>query len=523
AGATGVSDSVLISVQDAASQTWPAPQIHDSTGAPVTSWSPVRPGTTQANTANFVLRDTRLRIGDSVMPFWRVAGNADQAIPPINVSVAGEAQGAIPAPILAASLGKTAEVFYAANQSGVVRPVSEVLSLQVLAFTSEQLVAPSVAQASGSPAVLDLNAFAGDATVVAVPWPLMTTGQTYWLRARGTLDDGTTRSEELAMGAAVTAAQVNSGLHINLPRSFLLRLENTLPLTLELKVGMGKSVSESEAVIFPEGVLNMTQLTLVLPAPTVENETNGHLDPAAIPNTGVKITTPVYGGVEAGQWVGLEWTAVDDAGSITLPAREVLAHDSLEFVVPKATALLSAGKAVSVAYTARRVSGGLVQTSTPRAFEVSAGDPGTGPVSEGFEGFAHGPISLPIQLASSCVIDAAHNNYRAVIGSDSDGAPYVTGNYLEVSSLSNNTFSIFFDPPVNYFKFGLYQKGSGARNVIFSVYEGNSMVAQSEVIDEYYWLTFQAGSGLNKITYAFLQIPIGNTPVRLDNLTIRRV
>ncbi|MBD8733671.1 hypothetical protein IFT44_21040, partial [Pseudomonas sp. CFBP 13710] len=170
----------------------------------------------------------------------------------------------IPAPILAASLGKTAEVFYAVNQSGAVKPVSEVLSLQVLAFTSEQLVAPSVAQASGSPAVLDLNTFAGDATVVAVPWPLMTTGQTYWLRARGTLDDGTTRSEELAMGAAVTAAQVNSGLQINLPRSFLLRLENTLPLTLELKVGMGKSVSESEAVIFPEGVLNMTQLTLVL-------------------------------------------------------------------------------------------------------------------------------------------------------------------------------------------------------------------------------------------------------------------
>ncbi|MBD8733668.1 hypothetical protein, partial [Pseudomonas sp. CFBP 13710] len=112
AGATGVSESVLISVQDAASQTWPAPQIHDHTGGPVTSWSPVKPGTTQANTASFVLRDMRLRIGDSVMPFWRVAGNADQAIPPITVSVAGEAQGAIPAPILAASLGKTAEVFY---------------------------------------------------------------------------------------------------------------------------------------------------------------------------------------------------------------------------------------------------------------------------------------------------------------------------------------------------------------------------------------------------------------------------
>ncbi|WP_207106120.1 hypothetical protein, partial [Pseudomonas sp. CFBP 13710] len=277
------------------------------------------------------------------------------------------------------------------------------------------------------------------------------------------------------------------------------------------------------AVIFPEGVLNMTQLTLVLPAPTVENETNGHLDPAAIPNTGVKITTPVYGGVEAGQWVGLEWTAVDDAGSITLPAREVLAHDSLEFVVPKATALLSAGKAVSVAYTARRVSGGLVQTSTPRAFEVSAGDPGTGPVSEGFEGFAHGPISLPIPLASSCVIHTSNNNYRAVIGSDPDGAPYVTGKYLEVSSLANNAFFILFDPPVNYFKFGLYQKGSGARAGRFYVYEGKALVTQSKLIDEYYWLTFQAGSGLNKITHAYLDIPLGNNPVRLDNLTIRRV
>ncbi|MBD8828982.1 hypothetical protein [Pseudomonas sp. CFBP 13602] len=235
------------------------------------------------------------------------------------------------------------------------------------------------------------------------------------------------------MGAAVTAAQVNSGLHINLPRSFLLRLENTLPLTLELKVGMGKSVSESEAVTFPEGVLSITQLALMLPAPIVENEANGHLDPAVIPGTGVKITTPAYGGIEAGQWVGLEWTAVDPAGSLILPARRLTTAQPLEFTVPKAVAELSRDKAVSVAYTVARVENGLVKTSEAVQFELSKIKPAP-PVKEGFDNAPIGFIERRLELDEFAI--ESNSFSRAFITQNPPIAfqPYITGNALQFYS-----------------------------------------------------------------------------------------
>ncbi|MBC2679606.1 hypothetical protein H7993_14510, partial [Pseudomonas sp. MBT-2] len=469
-----------------------------------------------------VLRDSRLKTGAILAVIWRLPD--EDVLIDWAGATAGEARAPIPASVVAASLGKTVEVTNVILLDGSSGVASPTLALRVQDLPATALKPPKVVQASDG--TLDLNTFSTAATVSVDPWPLIATGQTYWLRARGTLDDGTTRSEELAMGAAVTAAQVSSGLHINLPRSFLLRLENTLPLTLELKVGMGKSVSESEAVIFPEGVLNMTQLNLVLPAPTVENETNGHLDPAGIPGTGVKITTPAYGGIEPGQWVGLEWTAVDDAGSITLPAREVLAQDSLEFVIPKATALLSAGKAVSVAYTARRVSGGLVQTSTPRAFEVSVGDPGAGPVLEDFEEFSLGPIGLPVTLASECrlSIDGSVQDidFDAKIGNESGKSPFVTGKYLELHTRPIAAFFLDFIEPVNQFQLGVYFKDLAAKGGFLKVHEVHGVVAEYDLKVGYAWEAFQSESGQNTISAIKLGLMDG-TSIRLDNLSFKRV
>ncbi|CAI3790139.1 hypothetical protein AHFPHNDE_03858 [Pseudomonas sp. MM227] len=436
----------------------------------------------------------------------------------------GEARAPIPANVIAASLGKTVEVTNVILVDGVSGVASPTLTLRVQDLPAAALKPPKVVQASDG--TLDLNTFSTAATVSVDPWPLIATGQTYWLRAYGTLDDGTTRSEELAMGVAVTAAQVSSGLLINLPRSFLLRLKNALPLTLELKVSLSKSVSENEAITFPEEVLSITQLTLVLPAPTVENETDGYLDPAAIPNTGVKIMTPVYEGIEAGQWVGLEWTAVDDAGSVTLPAREVMAQDSLEFVVPKATALLSAGKAVSVAYTVRRVSGGLVQTSTPRAFELSVDDPGAGPVLEGFEEFSLGPIALPVTLASECILSIDQSvpgiDFDAKIGNESGESPFVTGNYLELHTRPIAVFFLTFIEPVNQFQLGVYFKDLAAKGGFLKVREVHGVVTEYDLKVGYAWEAFQSESGQNTISAIELDMMSG-TSIRLDNLSFQRV
>ena len=282
AGATGISESVLISVQDAASQTWPAPQIHDHTGGPVTSWSPVKPGTTQANTANFVLRDTRLRIGDSVMPFWRVAGNADRAIPPITVSVAGEAQGAIPSPILAASLGKTAEVFYAVNQSGAVRPVSEVLSLQVVTLPATALSELVILEAAngGAGPEFDVSSLTGNATVRVGQWPLIAQGQSVWLGLSGINQDGSTYSRPLiGPPSVVDAGWASAGSKtFTVPATELKGLRDTSSLTLNLKVNVAGGTGEAAAVAFTPKVYTVKSAEILLAPPEVLEAPNWTLD-----------------------------------------------------------------------------------------------------------------------------------------------------------------------------------------------------------------------------------------------------
>ncbi len=161
AGATGISDSVLISVQDAASQNWPAPEVHDASGGPVTVWNPVAGG--QANIAKFVLRDSRLQVGDTVAPVWRLPGDVDQPLAWILVTAAGEAQAAVPPAVLAASLGKTVTVFYAVMKGGVVNPVSAVLTLQV----ALNLIAPTVVGAANG--LLDPGTTPDSGVVVQVP------------------------------------------------------------------------------------------------------------------------------------------------------------------------------------------------------------------------------------------------------------------------------------------------------------------------------------------------------------------
>lgn len=403
-GERASSQTVLVNVSNAGSQPWLAPEVHDASGGPVNPWIPVRPGSPGANSANFVLRDARLKVNDVVAPFWLLPGGQDLDISWITVTVDGEAQAAIPATVLAASVGKTVQVSYSVLRNNVPGPVSAVLNLQVAALPATGLVAPTVDEVpSGNLGTLDLNTFPGDAHVSAVPWPLIGEGQTYWLRAHGIADDGTNISHDLAMGVPVTAGQVTAGLKVTLPRSYLLRLQNTSTLFLELKVSLGKSSSEAEATTFPVGEVIMRQLTLDLLAPTVAGEVNGYLDPATIPAGGVVVTVPSYTGIAVGQWVGLEWTAVDPANSVEFPAQKLDSLTPPVFTVSKAQAEKSTGKAVAVVYKVARVQGAFEESSEPVPFVVGKEGAGTSPQIEDFESYPIGTVTMPFHAKSATV------------------------------------------------------------------------------------------------------------------------
>jgi len=452
-GRTGRSGHVLISVISGASQTWPMPEVWDASDKPVNPLNPVKAGTSDANTATVVVRDARLSSGDYVGFVWAIAGGNSEVFHK-DVNAAGEVHAELPVSVFAASLGKTVAVSYVVYKGGAAQPLSQVLNLRVLELPATALKAPRFVEATGIPLVLDLNAITSNATVVVDPWPLIAEGQTFWLRMHGTRDDGDPYSERLATPYTVQTSDVTSGIHRVVERSLLLRLENASTLRVELKVDLSGTVLESAATSFPEGVFEMNQLNLVLPAPTVENELNGYLNPVDIPGYGVKITLPIYTGIEKGQWVGLEWTAVDPVGSLILPMKELMSVQKIEFILPKATAVLSAGRAVSVAYTVQRAQGGLPKTSTPVPFEIAMASPINPPNTETFENVPAGSFTrlyldhFTVQMPESTVASITENPPIEML-------PYITGKSIKAQApFSSSDITLLLKPGCTYLRLG---------------------------------------------------------------------
>ena len=99
--------------------------------------------------------------------------------------------------------------------------------------------------------LLDLHDFNGDAEIAVEPWPGISVGQRYWLRAYGTDKEGGAHTVELAVAEAVTSEEVAAGLKVFLPRSDLLLLRNYSEMKVELKAALNGGDQESAASRFP--------------------------------------------------------------------------------------------------------------------------------------------------------------------------------------------------------------------------------------------------------------------------------
>ncbi|MGY4495151.1 hypothetical protein [Pseudomonas sp. TE3610] len=381
----GTSPELLLNI-GANQAGWPAPEIVDATGQVVNPFDPINPATGLENTATVVINDARLAVNDVAAVVWSLPDGNVPTIPYVPVTARGEVHIAVPREVLALSIDKQIKVTYVIFRGAEAVGTSPELLLRVLPLAQNTLPTPVIVEATAQ-SVLDLNTVTGDATALVAPWPFMVEGQTFWLRLHALRDDGEAWSGQLEEPFTVQPGEVQTGVRRSLKRPDLLRLENNSRLMLEMKAGLSGALAESESVIFPEGVYVMTQVTLVLPAPLVEGVVDGYLDPDSIPAQGVKITAAFPGQV-AGYWVGAHWVGIDDASSHYFPAQEVAGASALEFQVPKATALLSDKKPVTVEYKIARVSGGLGQTSLPTPLVLSADSPTVPlPGSEDFELF----------------------------------------------------------------------------------------------------------------------------------------
>jgi hypothetical protein len=153
-------------------------------------------------------------------------------------------------------------VFYAVNQSGAVRPVSEVLSLQVVTLPATALSELVILEAAngGAGPEFDVSG-ATTATLRVGVWPLIAEGQPVWLSLSGTRDNGSPYSKVIwaAGGAKVNASWVMDGYWTNnLPMADLKQLKDGSSLTITFKAGLDGTQVEGNALAFVARTYSIT-------------------------------------------------------------------------------------------------------------------------------------------------------------------------------------------------------------------------------------------------------------------------
>lgn len=371
------SKTLVLSVINGATRPWPAVQVMDSTHKFVTRFVPqieVTPGVWEDNTATLWIIDPRLHQGDVIFAVWERPDGTRTNFAPQD-SGNGQARINVPTALLAATIGNrpiTVKISYFAMVSSVPAPQSEELQLEIAPFRYGAFAAPIFLEAKDAQ-TLALNDFPGPATVRVAAYPFMALGQTFWLRASGTLDSG--RDWSIRLGTSpftVTAADVAAGsIDRVIERADLLRLRDRSTLTLELKVTLTTSPDESAAIVVPSKNYSLRQLELNLQAPRVQGAVNNTL---VIPTTTgtTRITAPYT--PEPGQRVQMIWAS--PAGSpafVMVPTPPRIMPGSLEFEIPNDKIALSDGLTVPVTYQVTRVEGGETVVSPPVSIYVVVG------------------------------------------------------------------------------------------------------------------------------------------------------
>ncbi|KAB5623165.1 hypothetical protein F7234_12265 [Pseudomonas putida] len=216
-------------------------------------------------------------------------------------SAGGSVDFSVPASVVAASQGKIIEVLYAVVQAGKPGVPSLSLALTVGELAQTDLPMPAITQANPSTRTLDLNSFAGNASATVAAWPLIATGQRFWVRIDGTLENGSAHRFYAASAQAVTEAQVGQGLDVAALRTELEKLKHASELSVTVSVAFDGASNESLAKVFPVAAYTLEKAVVV--TPTIDSVTDDK--GTAVPRGGstVSTTLTLSGQASAGQRV----------------------------------------------------------------------------------------------------------------------------------------------------------------------------------------------------------------------------
>lgn len=182
---------------------------------------------------------------DQVKVFWtgvspEASHEADMPIAP------GGREYAVPASAVPGNIGSGREVqvyYTVTRQSGKTEP-SAVYPLTILPISDSKFPKPQCQQASGTPATLRLSAVPNGADFFVAPWAFMAVGQKMHMWAEGV--DKNTGGDlyfDLFKDREVTAAELASGVHALLVRSFLEQLKLNAVFLVDFEVSFDGGLS----------------------------------------------------------------------------------------------------------------------------------------------------------------------------------------------------------------------------------------------------------------------------------------
>lgn len=217
-------------------------------------------------------------------------------------SAFGSVDFKVPASVVAASQGKVVEVLYTVVQAGKAGVPSLPLALTVGELAQADLPMPAITQANPTTRTLDLNSFVGNASATVAAWPLIATGQRFWVRIDGTLENGSAHRFYAASAQLVTEAQVGQGLDVAVLRTELEKLKHASEVSVTVSVAFDGASDEALAKVCPVAAYTLEK-KLVVVTPTIDSVTDDK--GKAVPRGGLTVSTTLTlsGQASVGQMV----------------------------------------------------------------------------------------------------------------------------------------------------------------------------------------------------------------------------
>jgi len=352
----GSSQVLQLHVGEASEQPWPLPKVVDATNGEVSTWQPVKPGTSyDSNTATVIVTDSRIQAGDIVAVIWRLPDRTDLTVPWITAG-AGEGRVPVPSTVLARSLGQTVQVGYVVFRGPASDLVgnSALANLQVGTLPANALSELIILEAAnnGAGPELDVNLLVEDATLKVGRWPLIATGQTAWLTLEGIRQNGSVYSKPLLSAVEPDANWVRQGFKlVSVARNELKELKHMSSLTAAFSVSLDGSLQESEALDFAKKVYEVQARTIeellapvVLEADPLTNTLN-----LFKPINSATVTFVANDGLVDGDQVTMYWVGAGSTGSME-QTKPVINLTAPTFNIPMNVITPNSERSVSVYY-----------------------------------------------------------------------------------------------------------------------------------------------------------------------------